>query len=454
MPIIPGTTAMKNSRYVLLSTIVSNTFTSNTKHEVTIMKMFRNKPPGSWQKATGVATGVFLLAILLPGTASATTAANAVIRNTATVNYDDAASNPQTAVTASVDVTVNTVLVAPTLSAPADASTPSGVALDYTYTITNNSNGPDTFDLTGPVSSKGVDITVGAPSFLDVPTGTISMTPITLGATSASATAAIGANTITVPNDGTAGTSLNGIEAGDTVIIGGNPYVVQSITDGGGPASGGADTDTITLTTNLTTAVAVGDLIREQASFLMRTTPTTTVSGETYVITATATSQADNTIVSTDATTTTVTLISLTVVKYVQNVDAIVVCPGAKVNLDTGLGAGPIDYCASGVTGNPGQKLEYVIAVSNAAGSGNATNVVISDPVPSFTSLTGNIALDPGTGVFSNVATTVNNGDFAELNGSTVYIYAGSGGNDTTDTGGSLAASTTTYGAFRVTITP
>ena len=103
--------------------------------------------------------------------------------------------------------------------------------------------------------------------------------------------------------------------------------------------------------------------------------------------------------------------------------------------------------------------LEYVIGIVNAAGSATATDVVISDPVPNFTAQTGNIALDPGTGVFSNVATTADNGDFAEADAVTVYIFAGSGGDDTTagvgsGTGGSLAASTTTYGAFRVTITP
>jgi uncharacterized repeat protein (TIGR01451 family) len=446
---------MKNFKSVLVNTIVSNTFTSNTKHEVTIMKMLRNKPPGFWQKVTGVATGIFLLAILLPSTASATTAANAVIRNTATVNYDDAASNPQAAITATVDVTVNLVAAAPTLSSPADASTPSGVSLDYTYTITNNSNGLDTYNLTAPTSAVGADITVGPVVFRNAG-DTTNITSIDLGATSAAATAAIGANTITVPNDGAADASLNGIVAGDTIVIGGNPYVVQSITDGGGPGSGGSNTDTITLTTNLTTAVAVGDQIGERASFIMRTTPTTTVSGETFVITTTASDGVNS---GTDPVTTTVTLISLTVVKYVANISTPVVGGGSTVTLNSGLGAGSITYYTTGVTGSPGDVLEYVISVSNAAGSGNATNVVISDPVPSFTALTGNIALDPGTGTFSNVATTADNGDFAESDGATVYIYAGSGGTDAaagvgSGTGGSLNASATTYGAFRVTITP
>lgn len=418
------------------------------------MKTLKRRPPGLHKKAIGIATGIFLLAVLMPSAASATTAANAVITNTATVNYDDAGNNPQVAINASVSVTVNLVAAAPTLDTPIDQATPSGVAVDYTYTITNNSNGLDSYALSTATSAVGANITVGTIVFRDA-ADTGDIVSIDLGATSAAATAAIGANTITVPNDGTADAELGGLVAGDTVIIGGNPYVVSAITDTG------TGTETLTLTTNLTTAVSVGDLIAEQATFILRASATTTVSGQTYTITTTATDGVNPT---TDDTITTVTLISLTVVKYVANTTAAVVGGGSSVTLDTGLGAGNITYYTTGVTGDPGDVLEYVIGIANALGSGTATDVIISDPVPNFTALTGNIALDPGTGAFSDVASTADNADFAESDGVTVYIYAGDGtlageGDDSAagvgaGTGGRLAASTTTYGAFRVTITP
>lgn len=400
--------------------------------------------PGAVLTAT---FGFGLLAAFMPAAASASTAANAVIRNVATVNYADAGGVAMTPIdSAAVDVTVNLVAAQPTLSAPPDGVTPSNVAEDYTYYIVNNANGPDRYDLTAADNLPQAGITSQTQVFRDAADAG-NITFIDLGATTGAATAAIGTAAITVPNDGANDGVLNGIVADDWVIIDGNPYQVLSVTDN---ATG---TSTLTLKSNLTTAVSVGEQIGERGTFISRTTPVATVNNSTYVITVTAndgTSGAVN-----DDTTTTVLVAGLTVTKYVQNVSASVVCPGApatKVTLDTGLGAGSIDYCSAGVNGNPGQTLEYVIAVANAAGGSSATNVVISDPVPAFTTQTGNIALDPGTGTFSNVATTANNDDFAELVGTTVFIYAGSGGDDNPDTGGSLAAGVTTYGAFRVNI--
>jgi len=445
---------MKNSRKTLVTKSCKSLIKTET-HELEIMKMLNKKPPGLHAKAIGVAAGLFLLALLMPGAASATTAANAVITNTATVNYDDAGGNAQALITATVDVTVNLVRVIPTLAPlPADASTPSGVALDYAYTITSNSNGLDTYTLTTGTSLVGGNITVNPIVFPDAGGGVIGS--IDLGATSAAAIAAIGANTITVPNDGAADASLNGLVATDTVIIGGNPYVVSAITDTG------AGTETLTLTTNLTTNVAIGDLIAEQGTFIVRTTPTTTVSGETFTITLTVTDTAANTV--TDDTVTTVTLITLTVTKYVQNMTAGVVPAGppASVTLTTGLGGPATTYYVSGVTGNPGDILEYVVGIANAAGSGTAANVIISDPIPAFTTQAGNVALGYGPTigpiVFGATASAAaNSNDFAELVAGIMYIYAGDGavvgeGDDVNDVGGQLPASTTTYGAFRVTI--
>ena len=415
------------------------------------MKKQSNRPSGLLKKAIGVSTGFFLLAVLMPGTASATTAANAVITNTATVNYDDTGGNPQTALTASVDVTVNLVTAHPTLSAPVDASTSSGVFLNYTYTIINNSNGPDTYNLIS-AAVLGAGVTSQTAVFRD-PSDSIDITGVTVGATSVAVAALAGATVITVPNDGVSNASVNGIAAGDAVFIAGTVLVVASVVDN---ATG---TSTITLTTGLAANVSVGDQIGGVSTFILQTTPIATVNNSTYIVTITANDGVTAGAPPTDPTTTTVLVISLAVTKYVANVTAAVVGVGTSITLDTGLGAGNITYYTSGVTGSPGDSLEYVIAVSNAAASATATDIVISDPVPNFTAQTGNIALDPGTGAFTNIAITADNGDFAEANATIVYIYAGTGGTDTTagvgnGTGGSLAANITTHGAFRVRITP
>lgn len=396
--------------------------------------------------------GAGMLTLALPGQAAATTAANAVIRNTASVSYNDAGGNPQTAVTAATDVTVNLVTAHPTLSAPGDNTTPSGVATDYVYTIVNNSNGPDQYALTAADNLPQAGITSQSHVFRNAG-DTADITAIDLGATSVAAAALTGATAITVPNDGSGAggnTPVNGIAAGDTIVIGGIAYVVASTVDN---ATG---TSTINLTGTLGADVAVGDQVGERGTFISRTTPVATVNNSTYVITVTADDGATAGADPSDATTTTVLVTAaLNVVKYVQNISSVVVCPGAPaltVNLDTGLGAGAIDYCSAGVTGNPGQTLEYVIAVSNPAGGAAATNVVISDPVPAFTTkVADNIALSPAGGAFAT-NTDASGDDSAEMAGSTVKIYAGTGGSDTTDVGGSLAAGATTYGAFRVNI--
>ena len=440
---------MKNSRNTLVNTNeVKHKHELQMKiHEVKIMKTLNRRPPGLFKKALGITAGIFLFSILMPGTASATTAANAVITNTATVNYDDSGGNPQVAIQAVASVTVNLVTAHPTLGAPIDASVASGVALDYTYTITNNSNGPDAYALTAADNLPQAGITSQAHIFRDAG-DTSDIGSITLGATSAAAVAIIGATSITVPNDGTVGGGINGIIVGETLVVGVDTLLVSAITDTG------AGTDLITFaTTPLTAAVSVGDQIGEQGTFISRTTPIATVNNSTYIITVTADDGVTAGAAPTDDATTTVLVIDLTVTKYVANTTAVSVGGGSTITVDTGLGAGSITYYSTGVTGNPGHVLEYVIGIANAAASAAATDVVISDPVPNFTTQTGNIALDPGTGTWSNVATTADNGDFAEVVGATVFIYAGTGGDDTVG-GGSLAVSTTTLGAFRVTITP
>ena len=186
-------------------------------------------------------------------TASAVAPANSTITNTASLSY----TGLVTPITASVDVTVLLVPAAATVIAPTAVTVAEGQTATLTYQIRANANGPDAYTFNVPTS---VATNVTGSSAPTTPAG------ITLGATAAAASAAIGATTITVPADGTANNSLNGIIAGDSIVIGGNVYVVAAITD---TATGN---QTITLTTPLTTAVLLGDQIGEQQSFTVSMT--------------------------------------------------------------------------------------------------------------------------------------------------------------------------------------
>lgn len=160
-------------------------------------------------------------ALLAAGTLSvasqavATTAADTTIRNSVTVNYADTAGNAQTALTAIVDVTVNLVRANPVLNAPANQSTDSATNAVYAYTITTAANGLTSYALSTPLSqSAGISgSTAGA-----------SVATVTLGATTVASSvtiAAAGTTVINVPRDNTADATINGLQVGDTVVIGG-----------------------------------------------------------------------------------------------------------------------------------------------------------------------------------------------------------------------------------------
>ena len=428
------------------------------------MKTYNTKPPGFLKLAALAFIGFVATTVFVQGTALATTAANTIITNQATVNYDDSAGNAQAAINASVNVTVNLVEATPTLSSPTDQSVFSGSSVDYTYTITANANGIDTYNLaSSPGATFGV-ISTNVRVFRDSG-DTIDITSINLGATSVATAVTItaaGTTNVTVPSDGANDGSLNGIQAGDTVVVNNVAHTVASITDN---ASG---TSILVLNGNAggDNAVTVGMQIGQRDTFIFRVAPTTTQDSSWVENDVNAQDDAAAQAAATDTTRTTVNIApSLTVTKYVRNITAGTTGAGACINVNTGLDANPaVDYCVGATTGNPGDVLEYVIEIVNAGTAGTATDVVISDPIPQFTTQTGNIALDPGTGTWSNVATTADNGDFAEIVSGTVYIYAGDGtaaneGEDNGGTsgdgngeGGRLAGGDTTLGAFRVTI--
>ena len=97
------------------------------------------------------------------------TAGNALVRNTVSVAYSDAHNTAQTAVTASVDITVNTVAVAPTLFNFDASATTDGTGAQQLYHawVRTNSNGPGTVSLTGADGSpSNMTVSLTTPSGL------------------------------------------------------------------------------------------------------------------------------------------------------------------------------------------------------------------------------------------------------------------------------------------------
>jgi|UPI0003738405 uncharacterized repeat protein (TIGR01451 family) len=182
--------------------------------------------------------------------AHAVAPANALITNTASMTYSGLTAPIQ----ASVDVKVSLVTAAPNLGLVSNNVT---VAENQTgtlsYTITANANGPDNYAINTPQNTATNAATTAA--------AVSSASFVPLGATAVAVAIVAGSNTITVPSDGVADGQVNGLTAGDTVVIQGQTYTIATIADNA------AGNSTLTLTTNIMTVVAVGTLVAEQAVF-------------------------------------------------------------------------------------------------------------------------------------------------------------------------------------------
>lgn len=297
-----------------------------------------------------------------PPSAEANTAATAIIRNTATVKYNNAAGVAQADITATSDVKVTLVPATPTLSAPTDLNTVVGTPAIYTYYLTSNANGLDTYTLTSAIASQtGISgSTASTPASISLGASTVAIAIPAGGITAA------GTSVITVPSDDTPGSgAINGIAIGDTIVILGQAYTVANIAD-----NGGVGTSTITVNGNGTAsgAIPAGTQIGEQGSFTLTVTPgTLSGAADGFVDVNVSARDAGSMQPATpaDSTTTTVQAPRLTVTKEVS-IDGGATFPGG------------VPQAA------PGATLTYRITVNNG-GSSNATSVVITDPMTIFT---------------------------------------------------------------------
>jgi len=371
------------------------------------------------------------------GRALADVAANTQIVNQATLTFDDG-SGPQT-INAAVTVTVAQVPGIPTLDAPADgtiAYTAANMLLNYTYTITANGNGPDTYTINSTIFSQTNNGGSGAVTF---------PASIALGAsiTSAGSTASI----LQVPSDGTNDASVNGIVVNDTVSVNGEVRIVSAIND---PATG---TATITLSAALTAAPGVGVPVLEQQTFTLTVDSGTIVTAGTDIVVTVDTSATSLVGAATDQVVAIYTSGSATLTKYVRNVD--------NPNGTTGVRSFTVngsanDYYTGGVTGAPGQRLEYLLLVDNA-GLGNVTGCTIDDVLPTaFVTLIADaygganeVVYVDGAGVETQLTQDADV-DAATVAGAALTVHVGTGA--TAAAGGTVAALTDVFIVYQVTI--
>ncbi len=330
----------------------------------------------SHKKLLLLALTLFGAAIASQG-AHAVTPANAPLTNTATLTY----SGNATGITADVTVTVELVGAAPTIvtsvnAEPGNVSLASGSPYQGTYTIQSNANGLDTYTITFPGGLTNNNVVGNDTTLAATPAG-----PLSLGAT-AFLSDVTAQNSFTVPSDGTADSVVNGLEAGDTVVIGGSTYTIGTVTDNG-------TTATVTLAAAATVTASAGDGIYEYTTFTVDLTNVGSPgagSPNTLVYTVNVTSTDDSqTYANTGVT---ITVLGITFDKLVRNVTDPIGGAGATDTVDMTTGAsGASTYYETGVTGEPGDTLEYVLIITTPA-AGGITTPVVEDVLPDFVTYT------------------------------------------------------------------
>lgn len=463
----------------------------------------------------------FGLALLVLGAQAlaAGTAANTILQNTVTVKYDSTAtSGGAYSTTASVSITVNLVKAAPLVSyttspsaTGSSADLPEGSTVTFTYQLTSQANGPDTYTVTPSetLHDSNLSASTFTPSSQAVPLGA---TTVGVGQTLA-ATCLAGAGSptdcnIVVPNDTstTSTTSVNGIANGYVAIAASSGTIycqVASATNPGNtnPYSSsnhatlavtgcGTSISDVSGTVSITTApsspvLANGDSIYQTAF--------TTISAKLGTLTSPVTSDyttiagaVTNTNSPADSATIGNQVVyvyapTLNIHKFVRDVTTTANNPTAcsTTTAYSCLNDGTNTYYASGVKATPGDTLQYVVLIENA-GSVKVDNVIATDPIEAFTYyLTKTIQLVPSTTVTASscssgtctfpstlapttvaddTLTTAN--DFGGvsggtavtggISGGTVTVYAGTGGNEAASAGGSVSAGSATVVYYEV----
>ena len=384
---------------------------------------------------------ILVLSVASAGSAWALTAANTRIVNSATLTYDDG-SGTRTTAPASVSVRVDLLPGAPivTGSDMTAAYTVADTPLINTFTITaNNTNGPDTYNLTAAITSQSNNSPVGAIHAISTASVTLGATITLSGCTKTS---------LNVPSDGVAGNgAVNSIVNGDTIVIGSDVATVSTITNSG------SGTAIINLSgTGFLAAPGAGVLVAERQTMTVTVwSGTIQAAGTSIVIKKTLTATSTAPVATPPSTTSaevtdTYTSGLATLAKYVRNIST----PAAGGTIYSYPAAGT-DYYLTGITAKPGEVLEYIL-VANNSGSGNATLASITDTLPiTYVGGISNITYFNESGTPSSL-TAAPGDDAATYASPTLKVNVGTGA--TSAAGGTIAAGATVRVLYRVTVNP
>ena len=317
----------------------------------------------SIRKHSIAALGLLIAAWAMASSALAVTPADTQLTSEATLTY----SGNSTGIKDSVTVTVKLVPAAVSLVGPAiNTSINKAEHQSYTetYTVQSNANGYDTYTVAATSTTNDV---VGSDSPVT------SVATLALGATAAAADVTSSA-TISVPSDGVSDSAINGLAAGDTVVVGGNTYTISSITDN---ASGNS-----TIVLNSAVTITTGTGIYEYKTF------TTTIgdvgakgaSNNTLNVFTTVTSDTDPLAVFSQQVD--ITIVAISIQKFVRDTSGTCAtgCSGSTINPNNSE-----TYYSSGLKAEPGATLEYLLVVTTASSAG-ISNAVLADVLPQFTS--------------------------------------------------------------------
>ncbi len=271
------------------------------------------------------------------------------------------------------------------LTSPPDQMRLLGEEIIYPYTAVSTANGLDTYNLfLTQVLPQNTD---GAPTAVlrDSNGGAISL--LTLGVTAASGSVAVGVLEIPVPSDGVSDGSINGIGAGDTVVIHGQKHTVDVVEDE--PLE---EISVIWLNEAHDSVINVGDLISEAATFELRITGVSIedkAENALVGMTVTGVSDTDTAVVAMHDTQTVVYApIPAETQYFVRNISN----PNGEG--DPAYSSGNQSYYGTGgqMRASAGDELEYII-VQTAGNTGDLNNVVVTSTMPLFTTYIGNTTI-------------------------------------------------------------
>lgn len=394
-----------------------------------------------------VALGLLALAMSVANMAQAITPANTQLAATATLTYTGNSTGITAAVTVTVSLVKANVTITPAYSVPADQTKAENQAFSATYWVYAQNNGEATYNLSTTINTNN---NVTSPGSFSTDTASI-----TLGASALSAVSAAGL-TISVPSDGVADSTVNGLSAGDTVVIN---DVIYTIATGGVTDPGGSGTATITLNTAVPASLPIGTGVFEAQSFTVSTTDVGSVGGASPSLTI-RTSVSDGV----DAAFTddiVITIVQISIAKYVG-------CGSSPSNCDDTSGSGSLQYdetnnttgatgplyYTSGVTAKPGGTLEYLIVMSNPTATA-ISGAILSDVLPNFTSYVASSTLLNSHAVTddSTVSASAPLNHFPlDSSGTGGGLSVGANSSFTGEDDGVIPGSTTIYVVYKVTV--